>query len=145
MPLKHEHEHCRPLCPSHPEQLMVLTPHGAQATGRTHNTVERLSYECSLLGCRQNYAPDLGYFTMEENDDYWNGSRSPSLRISRRSTQVICGQQHRYVMYIESFDANGRLANFRCPLESCQQTVQIPADGPPAYWLGEGFFNLTQV
>jgi hypothetical protein len=104
-------------------------------------TTEFRNYACPRDGCPQNYSPGQGYFTIEKNDDHWHVTGSSSLRISRSPIQVICGDKAKNLMFIEAFDARANVKHYRCPQRSCRQTMKIPADGPPAYWLGEGFFK----
>ncbi len=129
-----EDDYFRPLCPRHHE-VMFSRPnaHGSDA-------IDIHGCECPENGCPQKYSPGFGYFTLRLNDDHWNVTNSSSLRITRSSTQVICGE-HKDLMFIESFDANMKLENFRCPRKGCQQTMKIPTGGPPAYWLGSGYFG----
>jgi len=70
---------------------------------------------CPEDGCLQNYSPDLGYFTVEENQDYWHGTGSSSLRISRNPTQVICGDEAKNTVFIEALNAQAGVKLFRCP------------------------------
>jgi hypothetical protein len=69
----------------------------------------------STVDLRQNYSPELGHFALDENEDEWQTTRPSSLRIQRRTIQVICGEQHKFLMYLESLDATGCFENFRCP------------------------------
>lgn len=53
---------------------------------------------------------------------------------------MICGV-HKLAMFLESFEAEPNLESFRCPQKCCPRSLKIPADGPPTYWLTEGFFK----
>ena len=134
-----KYSRCRPLCPIHYEVMVAdpdvtaLTRLGNPTTIRSHH------YSCARTACRLNYSPDLGYFFLEENDDYWHVTRSASLRIRRSPTQVLCVEQHKSLMYLESVEANGKVENFRCPQQGCHRALQVRSGAPPAYWLGEGF------
>ena len=131
----------RPLCPRH-YVVMVCTAEKPEGTcAHTSKITEAHHWACPKDGCPQNYSPSLGYFTVEKNLDYWNVTRSSSLRVIRNSTQVICGHESNNVMFIETFEAQENVQNFRCPQKDCGKTMKIPADGPPAYWLVEGFFE----
>ena len=132
-------DYFRPLCPTHHE-VMVSGPNTHQATPNYADTIDIHGCECPGDGCLHEYAPGFGYFTHQWNDDYFNVTNSSSLRITRRSTQVICGE-HRDSMFIESFDAKTNLQKFRCPQKGCQQTMKIVTGGPPTYWLGSGYFG----
>lgn len=44
-------------------------------------------------------------------------------------------------MFLESRDPDKQLENYRCPQDGCQCTMSISGGGPPAYWLGEGYFD----
>ena len=135
------HDYFRPLCPIH-YKVMVICPNVGQVrVPDTSPGIDIQHCKCSVSACQQNYSPDLGYFTIERNDDYWLNPSFSSLRINRSPTQVICGEQHKYLMFIESFDLKRKVESFRCPVRECQQTMEILASGPPAYWLGEGFFR----
>lgn len=129
----------RPLCSTHREVMIPLT-------GAYHAFPESAEIahccECPVDGCLQNYSPGFGYFSFRPNDDYWTGTNSPSFRIIRDSTQVICGL-HRHSMFIESFDALRNLEKFRCPGADCPQTMEILIGGPPVYWLGLGYFDAA--
>ena len=127
---------CQPLCPIHYE-LMVAGP-GVTAVTRLGNptTLKSHHYSCARTVCRMNYSPDLGYFFVEENDDYWHVTRSASLQIRRSPTQVLCGERHKSFMYLESVDASGKVENFRCPEHGCHEALQVRSGAPPAYWLG---------
>lgn len=103
-------------------------------------TVEIRNCECLVEGCLQHYSSGCGYFYVERNDDDWKDAGSASVQIRRHHTQVICGE-HGRLMFLESFNPKTKVENFRCPQRDCQQTVKILAAGPPAYWLGEGFFK----
>lgn len=96
--------------------------------------------ECVVDRCPQHYSPDYGYFTLARNDDYWAGTASSSLRIKRDPVQALCGE-HRYSMFLVSFDRGSQEGEFRCQHAGCRQALKIVAGGPPAYWLGRGFFN----
>jgi len=63
------------------------------------------------------------------------------MRIKRAATQVICGAQHKFSMFLESFDPETNHRSFRCPQRGCAQTMKLSGDEAPAYWLGEGFFE----
>lgn len=114
---------------------MVISPNAYQAVPDSSDRIDIHHCECAEDGCPQNYSSGFGYFTIAQNDDHWH-----SLRVIRSPKQVICGE-HKDAMFLESFDANTNVENFRCPQESCQQTIEILADGPPAYWLGSGYFR----
>jgi hypothetical protein len=136
---KQEGDYFRPLCPEHYE-VMVSYPKAHQAVFEGSEGVDVHGRECPVDGCLQNYSPGFGYFTFGRNNDFWVGTNSSSLRIARSSTQVLCGE-HKDTMFIESFDANRNVETFRCPQTGCHQTMQIPTGGPPAYWLGQGYFG----
>lgn len=126
----------KPLCPTH-HKIMVVNP-----VLETAWELERSIHwcKCHVAGCEQNYSPGFGYFTVARRDDYWVATGSSSLKIMRNHTQVICGM-HKHAMFLESFEADTKLESFRCPLKSCPHSLKILADGPPAYWLTEGFFK----
>ena len=130
---------CRPLCPIHYD-VMVAGP-DVSAVTRLGNptTIKSHHYSCTRIACRLNYSPDLGYFFLEENDDYWHVTHSASLRIRRSPTQVLCVERHKSLMYLESVDANGKVENFRCPQQGCHRALPVRSGAPPEYWLGEGF------
>jgi hypothetical protein len=122
---------------------MAVNPDREQKVRAVLNDSEAIDihhWQCSVQGCPQNYSPDLGYFTVARNDDHWIGTGSASLRIRRSATQVICGE-HKDFMFLESFDVNTNLEHFRCPQKGGQRVMNILASGPPAYWLGEGYFR----
>lgn len=133
-----------PLCPTH---YKVMAP-GQRIDKRERVVVDGSDaihihyWECSQEGCPQNYSASFGYFTTKRNDDYWVGTGSSSLEIRRSARQVICGE-HKDAMFLESWDAKTNLENFRCPRKNCQSRMQILAGGPPAYWLGEGYFRMA--
>jgi hypothetical protein len=134
---------CRPLCPIH-HQIMTVDSDGPDAARlATSTSIEGRNYSCNVSGCRLNYSAELGYFALEENEDQWQATRSSSLRIQRRTTQAICGEQHQFFMYLESLDVTRDLENFRCPQEDCRRTLQVQRGEPPAYWLGERFFESS--
>jgi hypothetical protein len=134
-------DYIRPLCPIHYE-VMVISPLVSEplAVAATEGTAEIHDCECLVDGCPQHYSPSYGYFTVARNDDHWAATGSSSLRIRRGPIQAICGE-HRDSMFLESFDCETQVQNFRCPQEACHQTMKIVAGGPPTYWLGEGFFE----
>src|ERR1700674_5446156 len=129
----------RPLCPTHHE-AMVSHPNSPRAVRDGSDTININGRECPVDGCQQKYSPDFGYFTFTRTDDHWNVTNSSSLRITRSSTQVICGN-HKDAMFIASIDAGTNLANFRCPQNGCQQSMKILIGGPPTFWLGSGYFG----
>jgi len=137
--VSHESDHFRPLCPTHRE-VMVSAPPAHQAVPKCSDTIDIHGCECAVVGCPQKYSPGFGYFTVSLNKDLWVTTWSSSLRITRGSTQVICGE-HKDAMFIDSFDANTNLEHFRCPQKGCQQTMKILTGGPPTYWLGPGYFE----
>lgn len=137
-----ERDSFRPLCPTHNKAMVVGPNVGRDTTPGTSLEIDVHYYEWSVSACQQNYSPDLGYFTVEGNDDYWLDPKSSSLRISRSPKQVICSEQHKYLMFIESFDPKRNVENFRCPVRNFQQRMEILANGAPAYWLGDGFFRF---
>jgi hypothetical protein len=55
---------------------------------------------------------------------------------------VICGE-HLYLMFLRAIHPETKVESFRCPHKNCQQTIEIAAGGPHAYWLGKGFFGRT--
>jgi hypothetical protein len=128
----------RPLCPEHYEAMVSYRKEYRPQLGDP--TPDIHGRECPVDGCCHNYSPSFGYFTVASNDDYWVGTSSSSVRIAKGSTQVICGE-HKDVMFIESFDANAHSQSFRCPQKDCDQTMKLPIDGPPTYWLGVGYFR----
>ena len=134
-------ERARPLCPTHYE-VMVICPLLPEplAEAATAGTAEIHDCQCLVDGCPQHYSPGYGYFTVVRNDDHWAATGSSSLRIKRGPIQAICGE-HRQSMFLESFDREAREESFRCPQEGCLYTMKIVMGGPPAYWLGEGFFE----
>ena len=134
-----EGDFLRPLCPEHHE-AMVSHLSAQQSVSGGSDTNEIRDCECPVPGCQQKYSPGFGYFTYSRNDDYWGATNSSSFRITRRSTQVICGE-HEASMFIESFDKSTNLENFRCPQKGCQQTMKILTGGAPTYWLGSGYFG----
>jgi len=134
-----EGDYPRPLCPAHHE-AMVSHLNAQQSVTDGSDTTDIHGCECPVDGCPHKYSPGFGYFTYRWNEDYWNVTNSSSLRITRRSTQVICGE-HRDSMFIESFDKNANLENFRCPQKGCQQRMNLQTGGAPAYWLGSGYFG----
>ena len=139
----HEFDYLRPLCPTH-HKIMVISPGlGKELVLESSDAIDIHWCHCPVAGCMQNYSPGFGYFTLARRDDYWVATASSSLQIMRGHTQVICGV-HKHAMFLESFDAETNLENFRCPEKSCQQSLKILAGGPPAYWLTEGFFELAR-
>jgi hypothetical protein len=104
------------------------------------DTAEIHDFECIVDECSQHYSPGYGYFTVVRNDDHWPTTESSSLRMLRNPVQVICAE-HGHWMFLESFDAETQLESYRCPQVGCPQTMSISAGGPPAYWLGEGYFD----
>jgi hypothetical protein len=134
-----EVDYLRPLCPTHHE-VMVSHPDAHQAVPEGSDTVDIYDLECPVDGCLVKYSPGFGYFTLRRNNDFWSLTNSSSLRIAMSNTQVICGE-HKDAMFIESFDANTNLENFRCPQKGCKQTMKIMIGGPPTYWLGSGYFG----
>jgi hypothetical protein len=145
-----EYDYFRPLCPSHYEVMFVSPDVSDLATvpeawfrrsrRMTCDAIEIHDCECLVEGCPQHYSPGFGYFTIRRKDDHWNVTNSASLEIKRSPTQVICGE-HLYLMFLQTFDPQTRVENFRCPQKNCPRTMNIPAGGPHAYWLGEGFFK----
>lgn len=136
-----EGDHLRPLCPAHHEAL-VSHPNAQQMVSDGSDTIDIHDCECPVDGCPQKYSPSLGYFTFRRNADHWNVTNSSSLSLTRRSTQVICGQ-HKDSMFIESFDKTANLENFRCPQKGCHQTMKLLSGGAPTYWLGSGYFEVA--
>lgn len=129
----------QPLCPKH-DEVMVICPLTPDQPRLPDDTAEIHDCECVVDGCSQHYSPFYGYFTVVRNDDYWTGTESSSLRILRNPVQVICAE-HRQSMFLESRDPDKQLENYRCPQDGCQCTMSISGGGPPAYWLGEGYFD----
>jgi hypothetical protein len=74
------------------------------------------------------------------NEEHWEATGNPALRINRNPTQVLC-YEHKYAMFLELFDVKTNTENFRCPAKSCQNTVKIQAGSAPAYWLSENYFK----
>lgn len=131
----------RPLCPRH-YVVMVFTAEKSEGTSvRASEITDAHHWACAKDGCPQNYSPSLGYFTIRKNLDYWHSTHSPSLSISSNSTQVLCRHESNNVMFLETFDAQENVQNFRCPQKGCGKAMKIPADGPPTCWLVEGFFE----
>ncbi|HET8923586.1 MAG TPA: hypothetical protein VFN26_11390 [Candidatus Acidoferrum sp.] len=135
-----ELNYLRPLCPTHYKVMLISPSLVKDAALQTSTDVDIHHSECPVDGCPQNYSPGFGYFTIARNEDHWVGTGSSSLRIVRSHTQAICGA-HKDAMFIESFDAEAKLDNFRCPRKNCRHALKILAGGPPAYWLTEGFFG----
>jgi hypothetical protein len=145
-----EHDYFRPLCPRHYEVMFVSpsAPDLAAVPDTWFRRSRKLSLgaseahdcECLVDGCPQHYSPGFGYFTIRRKDDHWNVTGSASIEITRSPTQVICGE-HQCLMFLEAFHPKTKVESFRCPQKNCQQTVDILAGGPHAYWLGEGFFS----
>lgn len=99
--------------------------------------------ECPVFECPQNYSPSLGYFVIGKNQDHWHVTGTSSLRIIRNPTQVLCGHKDQNIMFIQIFDAQQNVLVYRCPRRDCEKTVKIPADGPHASWLCDGFFGTA--
>lgn len=135
-----ELDYLKPLCPTH-YKIMVISPGlGKELALESSDAIDIHWCHCPVAGCVQNYSPSFGYFTLARRDDYWIAAGSSSLQIIKSHTQVICGV-HKHAMFLESLEAETKLQNFRCPQENCRQSQKISADGPPAYWLTEGFFK----
>lgn len=123
-----------PLCPAHYERMVIGSE--SERADRA-SMLESHGCKCPWDGCMQMYSISLGYFTTRLNDDYWSTTNSSSLRVTRNTTQVICGS-HKCAMFMEKF--NGATARFRCPHDS-KHTMDIETDGPPVYWLSDGYFE----
>jgi hypothetical protein len=136
-----EREYFRPLCPAH-HTVMLTSPDvfDRVALPDAWDTPDRHDCECSVDGCPHHYSPGCGYFTLEPNVEHQKATGSAALRMTRSATQVIC-YQHKYSMFLVAFDRNTGAGNFRCPEKDCRQTMTIQVDGPPAYWLGDGYFK----
>jgi hypothetical protein len=121
---------------------MVLSPNLLESATlpKTWEIVAGHDCECPVDDCAQHYSPGYGYFTLESNEEHRSATGSPSFRINRSSTQVICGE-HEHSMFLESFHSETNLQKFRCPQRDCQQTMEILAGAAPAYWLGEDYFR----
>jgi hypothetical protein len=133
----------RPLCPAHYERMIVA----GDTDGREASDVSLIETHgctCPQEGCSQMYSLSLGYFKTKLSDDYWHTTGSPSLRVERNTTQVICGE-HKSAMFIEEFIEGTKRARFRCPVEDCISLMDIQVDGPPVYWLGEGYFESAYL
>lgn len=131
----------QPLCPTHYEVMVISPLAPEQPTVPGHGEIAEIhDCECVADGCPQHYSPGYGYFILVRNDDHWVATGTSSLRIKRSPVQVICGE-HRHSMFLESFDREAQVESFRCPQKGCQHTMKILAGGPPAYWLGEGYFK----
>lgn len=135
-----ELDYLKPLCPTH-HKIMVISP-GLRAEWdlETSDAVDVHWCQCPVAGCVQNYSPGFGYFIIARRDDHWHATRSSSVEVIRSHTQVICGV-HKHAMFLESFEAETKLENFRCPQRNCGHALKKLAGGPPAYWLTEGFFQ----
>jgi hypothetical protein len=129
----------QPLCPKHNE-VMVICPLTPDQPRVAEDAAELHDCECLVDGCPQHYSPGYGYFTVVRNDDFWTGTGSSSLRIVRNPIQAICGE-HRQSMFLVSRDPDTQLENYRCPQDGCHHTMSISSGGPPAYWLGDGYFD----
>jgi hypothetical protein len=131
----------QPLCPKHNEVMVIcpLAPDQPNVVAADDAAVIH-DCECLVEGCPQHYSPSYGYFIVARNDDHWVATGTSSLRIRRNLVQVICGE-HRHSMFLESFDLETQVESYRCPQKGCQYTMSILAGGPPAYWLGEGYFE----
>jgi len=121
---------------------MLISPNvlGQVTLPDTWDSLDGHDCECPISGCPNHYSPGCGYFTLEPNLAHRDATGSAALRINRSATQVIC-YRHKYSMFLESFDPCTNLGNFRCPHKDCQQRMAVDAGGPPAYWLGEGYFK----
>jgi hypothetical protein len=129
----------RPLCPKHNE-VMVVCPLIPDQSRVAADATEIHDCECLVDGCSQHNSPGYGYFTVLRNDDHWVATGSSSLRIIRNPVQVICAE-HRQSIFIESRNSERQIENYRCPQDGCHHTMSISGGGPPAYWLGEGYFG----
>jgi hypothetical protein len=125
----------RPLCAAHYKYMVI----SSSPLERAVLCTTRDWYECRVDKCPQNYPPTCGYLIVEPNDEYWQATGSRAFRFNRNPTQVICGE-HKDVMFLESFDPDTRLENFRCPRVS-QHTMKIKAGGAPASWLSGHYFR----
>lgn len=130
-----------PLCPTHNER-MVISPSVFERTMLpvTWDSLDCHDCECIVDGCPQHYSPDLGYFILEPNEEQMEVTGSTTIRINRNPKQVIC-YEHKYAMFLESFDAKTNIENFRCPAKNCGITMTIQAGGAPAYWISEKYFK----
>ena len=117
-----------------PPEVSGAANDSSRPTGAHHKT-------CPVDDCSQNYSPSLGYFSIEKNSDYWHVTESSSLRISRNPTQVICSHENDNIMFVQTFHPEENTQTFRCPRKECEKTLKIAADGPPASWLVDGFFE----
>ena len=118
--------------------MIPLADEGHTLTGDPE-AIERHGCACPVHGCPHKYSLSFGYFTIGRNDDYWSVTGSSSLRVTRNGTQAICGH-HKTAMFIESFDRDSMTDRFCCPEADCNQRVEVSSGGPPAYWLGSGYF-----
>ena len=140
----HELDYLNPLCPIH-YKIMVISPGLGKALALERSDAIDIHWcHCPVAGCVQNYSPGFGYFTLARRDDYWIATGSSSRQIVRGHTQVICGV-HKHAMFLESFESETKLEIFRCPQKNCGHSLKILADGPPAYWLTEGFFKPARA
>ena len=120
---------------------MVISPSlGKELALESSDAIDIHWCHCPVAGCAQNYSPGFGYFTLARRDDYWVAAGSSSPQMMRSDTQVICGV-HKHAMFLESFEAETKLENFRCPQKNCEHSLKKLAGGPPAYWPTEGFFK----
>src|SRR5713226_2567380 len=136
-----QESHCfQPLCPKHGKAMVPAANTDQTVVPDNSDGIEIDHWRCPENGCSQNYSPSFGYFTIQHNDDYWVGTGTSSLQITRNATQVICGE-HEDSMFLESFDAHTNALNFHCPRKGCHQSITLSPGTSPAYWFGEGFFK----
>ena len=129
-----------PLCPKHHVVMVLSTRPPGEAKVVTPATIHTGYCECPVEECTQNYSPELGYFSFEKNRDEWLTANYSSLRIIINPTQVICSDKRKNSMFLEAFDSDANVQHYRCPQLNCSKGITIHANGPPAYWLGDGFF-----
>jgi hypothetical protein len=131
----------KPLCPRHYTVMVLNKNMPADTVAVTSVTIHTHYCECPLEHCNQGYSPELGYFTFQKSHDHWAGTNSPSVTMSANSTQVLCSDERKNAMFLEAFDPKANLYHFRCPQINCDKMLKVPADGPPVYWVAEGFFD----
>jgi hypothetical protein len=98
---------------------------------------------CPVEHCTQNYSPEMGYFAVERVQDHWFVTGSSSLKLHRNESQVLCSDEAGNVMFLERIDPKSSEQIFRCPQKDCGNTMKIPANSPPVYWLAAGYFSKS--
>ena len=86
------------------------------------------AYRCNLADCPAAYAPDRGYYRIQEGRD-----TTAQEAFYAQAAVCLCESDERHQLYIQEYLANRKVRFWMCPVRGCgyevSQRLEKTADG----------------